>query len=478
MSNTERPKSSEEGKLRRWVSNLQLESWQLELLITGFSIFLLASGLEEFNSFNNRFQETKLINGANDVNPLINDSIKFILNTIPIGLKFFLINLLIHLLLRGFWIGIVGLSSVSSKIDFESLRFKGKFRRFIPENVKSLDELILYLDKISSVVFAYTFLLVFSIISVVIVFAIGLSAMGISGEYMMSPDSSGLAVGLSILMVIVVMFYFFMAILFFLDTLLFSYFKKSRWFSILYYPFYRFFSFISFAFIYRSIYYHLITNFQKKYIISFTLVLLVVVYSFRAAGQLNIDKYYPEYTDKSELMISEVFYDDSRMEEQYIRTASIPSKFVSNGFLELFIRYNPGNNAILKVICPDAYEMEYRPSVLIGFQEGMKADSIIEAMTNNEEYDKRLLASIECQTSMFEVYIDGQLQSDLDYSFKQHAAHQEKGYLTVIDVAQFGRGKHVIELKGLVASRTTVLREVTEKDLSMKTKAKISFWIE
>jgi hypothetical protein len=143
-------------------------------------------------------------------------------------LKFFLINLLVHLLLRGFWIGIVGLSSVSSKIDFDSLNFRGKFKRFIPENVKSLDELILYLDKISSVVFAYTFLLVFSIISVVIVFSIGLSTMGVAVVNMMSTDSSSLVVGLSIFLVLVVMFYFFMALIFFLDTLLFSYFKKSR----------------------------------------------------------------------------------------------------------------------------------------------------------------------------------------------------------------------------------------------------------
>uniref|UniRef100_UPI0040477D90 hypothetical protein n=4 Tax=Roseivirga sp. TaxID=1964215 RepID=UPI0040477D90 len=478
MSNTERPKSSEEGKLRRWVANLQLESWQLELLITGFSIFLLASGLEEYNTFNNNFKETKIINGANGANPLINDSIKFILNTIPIGLKFFLINLLIHLLLRGFWIGIVGLSSVSSKIDFESLNFKGKFRRFIPENVKSLDELILYLDKISSVVFAYTFLLVFSIISVVIVFSIGLSTMGVAVASMMNPDSSGLVLGLSVFLVLIVLFYFFMSLIFFLDTLLFSYFKKSRWFSTVYYPFYRFFSFISFAFIYRSIYYHLITNFKKKYIIGFTLVLLAITYTFREVGRMDLDKYYPEYTDKSELMMAEVFYDDLRLDHQYIRTASIPSKYVDNGFLELFIRYNPNNNSILKLICPDAFEMKYRPSVLIGFKEGMKADSVIEAMTNNEEYDKRLLASIACQTSMFEVYVDGELQSDLDYSFKQHAAHQEKGYLTIIDVAQLGRGKHVIELKGLVASRTSIMREVTKEDLSMKTKAKISFWIE
>jgi hypothetical protein len=478
MSNTERPKSSEEGKLRRWVSNLQLESWQLELLITGFSIFLLASGIDEYNTFNNHFQETKLVNGANGVNPLINDSIRFILNTIPIGLQFFLINLLIHLLLRGFWIGIVGLSSVSSKIDFESLNFKGKFRRFIPENVKSLDELILYLDKISSVVFAYTFLLVFSIISVVIVFSIGLSSIGVVVGNMLSPDASSLVVGICMLMVFVIMFYFFMALIFFLDTLLFSYFKKSRWFSVLYYPFYRFFSFISFAFIYRSIYYHLITNFKRKYIVGFTLVLLVITYTFREVGRMDLDKFYPEYTDKSELMMAEVFYDDIRLDHQYIRTVSIPSKYVNNGFLEVFIRYNPNNNSILKLTCPDAFEMEYRPDVLIGFKEGMKADSIIEAMTNNKEYDKRLLASIECQTSMFEVYIDDQLQSDLDYSFKSHASHQEKGYLTIIDVAQLGRGRHVLELKGLEASKTSIMREITKEDLSIKTKAKISFWIE
>ncbi|MFT7382226.1 MAG: hypothetical protein ACI9Z3_002120 [Roseivirga sp.] len=389
---------------------------------------------------------------------------------------------MVHLLLRGFWIGIVGLSSVSSKIDFDSLNFRGKFKRFIPENVKSLDELILYLDKISSVVFAYTFLLVFSIISEVIVFSIGLSTMGVAVVNMMSTDSSSLVVGLSIFLVLVVMFYFFMALIFFLDTLLFSYFKKSRWFSVLYYPFYRFFSFISFAFIYRSIYYHLITNFRKKYIIGFSLMLLAITYSFNEASTMDLNKFYPEYTDKSELMMAEVYYDDMRSESKFVNTASIPSKFIDNGFLELFIRYNPNNNSILKLNCPDAFEMEYQPSVLIGFKEGMKegmkADSVIEAMTNNEEYDKRLLASIECQTSMFEVYIDGQLQSDLDYSFKTHSAHQEKGYLTIIDVAQLGRGKHVIELKGLVASSTSIMREVTREDLSMKIKAKISFWIE
>lgn len=478
MSNTERPKSSEEGKLRRWVANLQLESWQLELLITGFSIFLLASGVDEYNNFNSRFQETKLINGANGVNPLINSSFKFILNTIPIGLRFFLINLLIHLLLRGFWIGIVGLSSVSSKIDFEGLNFKGKFRSFIPSNVKSLDELILYLDKISSVVFAYTFLLVFSIISVVIVMSIGFSLLGVSVESMMSSESPGWETALGFFVMLLTLFYFFVAIIFFLDTLTFSYLKKSRWFTVLYYPFYRFFAIISFSFLYRSIYYHLITNFKKIHIVGIAGILVGIFYLSTLVSDINTNKFYPEYTERSQLMVAEVFYDDLRNEEQYIRTASIPSRYVDNGFLELFVRYNPANNDILKLICPDAYQMEFNPGMLIGFKEGLKADSIIAAMTDNERYDERLKASIECQTSIFEVYIDGILQTDLEFSFKSHIAHKEKGYLTIIDVADLGRGKHYIELKVLTPFSGSPFNALKREELEMKTKAKINFWLE
>jgi hypothetical protein len=478
MSSTEHPKDSEEGKLRRWVSNLQLESWQLELLITGFSIFLLASGIDEYNRFNSNFQETKLINGANGVNPLINSSFRFILNTIPLGLRFFLVNLLIHLLLRGFWIGIVGLSSVSSKIDFESLNFKGKFRKFIPANVKSLDELILYVDKVSSVVFAYTFLLVFSIISVVIVLSIGFSLLGIGVEQMMSAESITAISILGFLIVTLTLFYFFMALIFFLDTLTFSYFKKSRWFSILYYPFYRFFSILSFSFLYRSIYYHLITNFKKRYVVAIASSFFVLFYFSFEVSDININKFYPEYTDRSELMMAEVFYDDSRNEEVFIRTASMPSKYIENGFLELFIRYKPSDNQLLRLICPEAYEMEYEPSVLIGFQAGIKADSVIAAMTNNEEYDKRLQASIDCQTSMFEVYINGVLKPDLEYAFQSHQPLKEKGYLSVIDVSALSRGRHVVELKSFRFKSYSAFGKQTIEELEMTTRAKINFWIQ
>ena len=482
MTNSDRPKDKDESKLRRWVANLQLESWQLELLITGFSIFLLATGIGEYNDINRNIQENKLNPGANGINPLLSISINFILDTIPIGMKFFLINLLIHLLLRGFWIGIVGLSSVSNFIDYDKLGFKGKFKKYMPENVRSLDELIVYLDKISSVIFAYTFLLVFSIVSVVIVFAIGVSLMSVTVILSTSSEITIWVAMLNLLAIFLVFFYFILAIIFFLDTLFFSAFKKSKWFSVLYYPIYRFFSVITLSILYRSIYYHLITTYKKKQIIGISSVLLVVLLITLKADALDVNVFYPERSNVSERYMVEELYDDLRAEDQFIHQLSLPSKYVSNGFLELFLRYNPKDNSILELLCPDSYKLSPEAGVMQGFKAGMQAqmDSTlnVDELMRDKNYEATLVASIACQTQIFEVYIDGELYQNLEYAFKTHPSNGEKGYLAIIDVLELGRGKHLLEVKKLKAPSTARIRGVEANDLKMESMSVLNFWIE
>ncbi|KYG82670.1 hypothetical protein [Roseivirga echinicomitans] len=482
MTNSDRPKDKDESKLRRWVANLQLESWQLELLITGFSIFLLATGIGEYNDINRNIQENKLNPGANGINPLLSISINFILDTIPIGMKFFLINLLIHLLLRGFWIGIVGLSSVSNFIDYDKLGFKGKFRKYMPENVRSLDELIVHLDKISSVIFAYTFLLVFSIVSVVIVFAIGVSLMSLTVILSTASELTIWIGVLNLLAVFLVIFYFILAIIFFLDTLFFSAFKKSKWFSFLYYPIYRFFSVITLSILYRSIYYHLITTYKKKQIIGVSSVLLVVLLITLKADALDVNVFYPERTNISERYMVEELYDDLRAEDQFIHQLSLPSKYVKNGFLELFLRYNPKDNGILELLCPDSYKLSPEGGVMQGFKAGMQAQMDttlnVDDLMRDKNYESRLVESIACQTQIFEVYIDGMLYSNLEYVYKTHISNGEKGYLAVIDVLELGRGKHLLEVKKLKAPSTARIRGVEAADLKMESMSVLNFWIE
>tara|TARA_R110000796_G_scaffold252596_1_gene388377 strand:+ start:21828 stop:23276 length:1449 start_codon:yes stop_codon:yes gene_type:complete len=482
MMNRDSPKGKDESKLRRWVANLQLESWQLELLITGFSIFLLATGIGEYNEINRNIQENKLNPGANGLNPLLSISINFILDTIPIGMKFFLINLLIHLLLRGFWIGIVGLSSVSNFIDYDKLGFKGKFRKFMPENVRSLDELIVYLDKISSVIFAYTFLLVFSIISVVIVFAIGMSLMSVTVILSTSQELTVWVGILNLLAIFVVLFYFILAVIFFLDTLFFSAFKKSKWFSVLYYPIYRVFSVISLSILYRSIYYHLITTYKRKQIVGISFVLVIVLIVTLKADALDVNVFYPERTNISEQYMVDEVYDDLRADDHFIHRLSLPSKYVENGFLELFLRYNPKDNGILELLCPDSYKLSPEEGVMQGFKAGMKAQMDttlnVDELIRDKNYEVKLIESLICQTQIFEIYIDGELYPNPEYAFKTHPSNGERGYLTVIDVAELGRGKHLLEVKKLKAGGTARLRGVQASDLKMEPMSKLNFWIQ
>ena len=122
----------------------------------------MASSIEGYDNFRRDFGFNKIRPDGGTLNPIVAVAIMFVINSVPIVLKFLLINLLVHLLLRGFWIGIVGLSSVSSSIHFDKLNLKGSFKKFIPNKVRPLDNLIVYLDKVSSVIFClYLFVGVF-----------------------------------------------------------------------------------------------------------------------------------------------------------------------------------------------------------------------------------------------------------------------------------------------------------------------------
>ena len=73
---------------------------------------------------------------------------------------FILINLVLHVLLRGIWISTLGLRYVSGEIDFDKLRLAPRFDRFLRRRIVSFDQYILRLENLCSVIFAFTFLIV------------------------------------------------------------------------------------------------------------------------------------------------------------------------------------------------------------------------------------------------------------------------------------------------------------------------------
>ena len=135
----------------KWLEIMQQESWQLELLISGFAIFLLASAYDQLDSF--EYQIHLLTTGNSYFGTLL---LPF---KIILGAWYVLIvNLILHVLLRGLWISTIGIRYVSGEIDFDYLNFNPKFDRFLKKKIVSFDVYIQQLEQLCSIVFGFTFL--------------------------------------------------------------------------------------------------------------------------------------------------------------------------------------------------------------------------------------------------------------------------------------------------------------------------------
>ncbi|MBK7787543.1 MAG: hypothetical protein IPJ54_02980 [Saprospiraceae bacterium] len=69
------------------------------------------------------------------------------------------INLIFHVTLRGLWIGAIGLRYVSGEINYDQFRYADRVTQYLKNKVGSYDDFIENLERLCSVIFAYTFLL-------------------------------------------------------------------------------------------------------------------------------------------------------------------------------------------------------------------------------------------------------------------------------------------------------------------------------
>jgi len=86
------------------------------------------------------------------------------------GWTIFFINLLIHVILRGLWIGAIGLRYVSQDIDYNSLDYSTRFTQYLRKQVGDYDDFIERLERFCSILFAYTFLLFLLLLSLLLFF--------------------------------------------------------------------------------------------------------------------------------------------------------------------------------------------------------------------------------------------------------------------------------------------------------------------
>lgn len=296
---------------KEWLEKLQQESWQLELLISGFAIF----GIYQSRILIPDFDFAR--NGYLDDAGAWLGMLVFIFKK---GWLIFFLNLLIHVVLRGLWIGAIGLRYVSQDIDYESFRYSDIFTRFLKKSVGSYDDFIERLEKVCSVIFAYTFLLFLLFMSFMFFFMqVIFIAQLIQKINPLDADvqfTSGL---------FAIIYFMFGSIVFF-DLITMGGFKKvkNKFFSTIYFYIYRFFGFVTLSFLYRPLLYNFIDNNYTKKLFYFSIPYITLV-AFGETMVINISNPYKpdkEFLLSQGQLLDENLYDDLRL----LRLSEFPNE--------------------------------------------------------------------------------------------------------------------------------------------------------
>ena len=308
---------------RKLLDSLQQQSWELELIISGFAIFGLFTAYEPL--------QVGAENAQND-----GQIYSFVLYLVAfIACSILLFNLLFHVILRGLWIGALGLRYISGDIEFDKLKYSDKFKNYLKKKIVSFDRYIANLENYCSVLFAISFLLIFHVVALtLIILSIALVAnLIIENENLPDWISNWIGIPLVIFISIGMLLTFF-------DFITQGLLKRNKWVSKVYFPFYWVFSFITLSFLYRPLVYNFLDNKFGKRIIFFltpiyiTILILSGLY-YRNSNYLDNDR------NSSTIFANKENYMDMMTEDaDYPGEAVIPSKVITTKFLHVFMPYS------------------------------------------------------------------------------------------------------------------------------------------
>lgn len=444
-------------KITSWLKKLEQESWQLELLVSAFTIFLLIQAIDEYSGF---------LYGLPFLYDLSDSLLTFIyvfLALIGLAIKALTMFLIIHLLLRGFWIGVIGLRSVQETIDFKELKYSSFFTEKLKDKVVSLDKLVLKLDEICSLFFSFAFLIISMIISFGL-YLIFLGGVAILFKSMTAVTSGFLNSVISLVGSITVITVLISGLIYFLDYVTLGFFKKFKFVAKLYYPIYRFLGFITLSVISKSIYYYFISKFSKKKI-RITYFFIAVILLMTSFTEFDQHQFYPKQNNAETLSANH--YDNLRDPDNFINKVSIQSNVIQSNYLQLFIRYDPADNMRIQSNCPD-----FTPARESGFNWSKKFEASDGGfvMTSQNYDNEDLQKLLDCLSSLYQVSIGDKLVRQLDFYYYTHPSKRQKGLFCMIDIKAYGPGLHILKVKKSYTENDTIKRHDSY--------AQVPFWIE
>jgi hypothetical protein len=425
---------------KKLLDTLQQQSWELELIISGFAIFGLFTAYEPLR--------VEMVNAENE-QYIYRFVAFFILN---IACSILLFNLLLHVILRGLWIGSLGLRYVSGDIEFERLKYSDKFTRYLKKRIVSFDRYIANLENYCSVLFAISFLLIFYVLAfaTVIISMVLVASFLIEGDWL--PERVGSILG-SILMVFIVIGMF----LTFIDFLTQGLLKRNKWVAKFYFPIYWVFSFLTLSFLYRPLVYNFLDNRFGKRLILLLVPIYILILTITSLEYRNSNYWEKDLNSSSMYANKENYLDMLTDDADFPGNIVIPSKVITKSYLNVFIPFS-----------------EHIEERIFIFNDSLKPEKDRRGLTSSININTNWsdeITSARQKDSIRKVYLKtfNEIYSfkidtlELDEDFILTTGHNNiLGFETFLKISDLEEGKHLLRLRRKRKEKDSVVT-VTDK---------------
>lgn len=318
---------------KNWLDGLEQDSWNLELIVSGVTIFLLLGGLPYLQQGLIKLEILRM--GDSQIPQLMSMLYEFF------GFSYFVLltMFLLHLVLRGFWIASIGLRSVSGNFDLPSLGYHARYENWLRKRLGSFDDYVIKLERLSSVTFALAFLLFFAIISIGLFFVVmvgGILSIGYLLGLAGIEENDG---PFALVMVVFSLSMLFGGLTYAIDFLTKGWLKKWRVFGTIYWPFYRFFGFITLAQLYRPLYYNVIDNALSRRLIGWY-SLLTFLALIASGVTIRSELFFPHDASSDYMIHRGEYLDGTDPEDITYDRPGLSSMYATDDYLEVFAPYN------------------------------------------------------------------------------------------------------------------------------------------
>ena len=420
----EEHQSQEGNKSKKWLEEISEQSWNPELIVSGFAIYAtlsLPAIIQDF--YNSYISQYQIDDGfGNELMPMLISAVLITISQI-LSLAF-----IIHFILRAFWVGYLGVISVFPKgIDFDKITTYGEYgKNKLRERMQNLDVLALKLEKASSVIFGVAIVVALQFIGVCFlyfVFAILYNIFqNIFGRDIFQKYE------LIILLVI-----FSIIVLTAIFTLILTFLKNHPKYGKWHYHWIATFQkavlpifgdhiqslFLTFN---SSISQKRLTLFGILTACLFTVLMISNQLYLKGTSLPYIHQYYASYDRETSL--SRSYYEDQRS-KNIPRVATIQSDVISTHYIRLFIAYPKKNDIFLDSLCGNIKKTDIKDEYLSKLHESQE--------------------KLKCLESAYKIHLNDSLFAKNEFMFYEFE-NTEKGVMMYIPSQLCKKGKNQLKI--------------------------------